>query len=481
MRDFHRGLAAILAVWALADPGLAADLHVPATHATVAAALSAAAPGDRVIIAPGVHHASDLDLPAGVTLLGDPSSPASVIIDAAGAGRILRAESLTSPVALVGLTLTGGHAKGEDAYAASGGALFVNRAKVRLDHCRLVDNRAEASGGGLRVAHGEVVLVACVLSGNTAAGGGGAMDVSYDAAATAVASTFDANTALWGGGVSVRTSSHLTLDQCRLQGNEATDSPGLGGAVAADRGAEVVLKRSVVARNLARYGGGVYTATDATTLLTLATLDRNEAEQIGGGVYGRDASVDLDRSIISFNEGTAITTLGDQIPSVRASDLHGNSGGDWTGPLAGKEGIDGNLDVDPLYCGLHDHHLQAASPCAPEHNRHGQVGALDVGCVVPTAAPATPGELSARAQPNPFNPRTEITYSLPGNGMARLRVVDLRGRRLATLVDAFQPAGDHRVSWDGRSDDGRALPSGTYVLDLEADGRHATTKLMLLR
>lgn len=481
MRDSQRGLAALLAVWALADLGLAADLHVPATHATVAAALGAAAPGDRVVLAPGVHHASDLDLPAGVTVLGDPSSPSSVVIDAAGTGRLMRAESLDRPVTLVGLTLTGGHAAGDDAYAASGGALFVNRAEVRLDHCRLVDNRAEASGGGLRVAHGKVVLVACVLSGNTAAGGGGGMDVSYGASASALACTFEANDALWGGGVSVRASSRLTLDQSRLQDNEATAPPGLGGAIAADRGAEVVLKRSVVARNLARYGGGVYSATDATILLTLATLDRNEAEQAGGGIYGRDATVDLDRSIISFNVGSAITSLGEPIPTARACDLHGNSGGDWTGPLAGMEGTSGNLDADPLYCGLYDHRLQAESPCAPEHNRHGQVGALSVGCVEPTAAPATPVELVARAQPNPCNPRTEVTYSLPATGTARLRVVDLRGRRLATLVDAIQPAGDHRVSWDGRSDDGRALPSGTYVLDLEAGGRRSTTKLMLLR
>lgn len=481
MRYHPRGLAAIVAAGALVSQSQAADLHVPATHTTLADAIAAASPGDRVILAAGVHLACDVDLIGGITVVGDPAAPASVVIDAAGLGRVMRAEGLDSPVTLDGLTLTGGRAAGDNAYEASGGALLINRAEVQLEHCRLIGNQAESSGGGLRVAYGTVTLLNCDLSGNAATDGGGGMDVSYDATASALASTFDGNTAAWGGGVSVRSTSQLTLDQCRLEENQVSAAPGLGGGVAAYLGASVDLSRTVVADNQAMCGGGIFAATDAATRLTLATLDRNQSATAGGGVYGRDATIDLDHTIISFSTGAAVATVGDPAPSAFACDLHGNSGGDWTGPLAGKEGIDGNLAADPLYCDQQDRNLRADSPCAPEHNSYGQVGALGVLCLEPTDTPDAPRALTARAQPNPFNPRTEIVYALPAAGRARLSIVDVRGRHLATLVDTLLPAGDHRVSWEGRDGQGRTLSSGTYVMVLEAGGQRLTSKLMLLK
>ncbi|MCB1151437.1 hypothetical protein KDK88_07790 [bacterium] len=85
------------------------------------------------------------------------------------------------------------------------------------------------------------------------------------------------------------------------------------------------------------------------------------------------------------------------------------------------------------------------------------------------------------AAPNPFNPRTVLAWSQALPGRVRLTVHDLGGRAVARLVDGPRAAGEHRVTWNGAGDDGRALPSGRYLAVLEtADGR-SVRALALLR
>jgi len=78
--------------------------------------------------------------------------------------------------------------------------------------------------------------------------------------------------------------------------------------------------------------------------------------------------------------------------------------------------------------------------------------------------------------PNPFNPTTTIRYSLPATCRATLKVFDLLGREVETLVDEVRSAGTHNVRFDGRD-----LAAGVYVYRLTADGNSQTKKLLLLR
>jgi hypothetical protein len=75
------------------------------------------------------------------------------------------------------------------------------------------------------------------------------------------------------------------------------------------------------------------------------------------------------------------------------------------------------------------------------------------------------------AAPNPFNPRTEIELAMPRAGHASVAVFDLRGRQVAQLLAGPLPAGEHRLTWDGRHGDGRAAAAGVYLVQLRtADG-----------
>jgi hypothetical protein len=83
--------------------------------------------------------------------------------------------------------------------------------------------------------------------------------------------------------------------------------------------------------------------------------------------------------------------------------------------------------------------------------------------------------------PNPFNPRTTIQYDLPKATHVRLRVYDLAGRLVRTLVDGVEAPGRRSVVWDGVDHTGTAVASGTYVAVLNTPDYEATQKMTLVR
>lgn len=95
----------------------------------------------------------------------------------------------------------------------------------------------------------------------------------------------------------------------------------------------------------------------------------------------------------------------------------------------------------------------------------------------PTAAPVTPATARlAQNHPNPFNPATEIAFSLAAAGSARLSVHDLAGREVAVLVDGPLGAGEHRLTWRPEG-----LASGIYLYRLAAGGVERVGKCTLLK
>ena len=96
-----------------------------------------------------------------------------------------------------------------------------------------------------------------------------------------------------------------------------------------------------------------------------------------------------------------------------------------------------------------------------------------------TAAPTT-FELGS-AYPNPFNPVTNITYSLPSAGDVKITVFNTLGQEVTTLVNSNMTAGNYTASWNGSNSMGKAMPSGLYFYSMEADGFTATNKMLLLK
>ncbi|MCA0445548.1 MAG: T9SS type A sorting domain-containing protein [Bacteroidetes bacterium] len=87
-----------------------------------------------------------------------------------------------------------------------------------------------------------------------------------------------------------------------------------------------------------------------------------------------------------------------------------------------------------------------------------------------------PEKFSISAYPNPFNPATLISYSIPQSGKVSLKVFDLLGRQVALLAEEIKPAGTHQIPFHG--DD---LSSGIYIVRMESGSKTESVKVILLK
>lgn len=98
------------------------------------------------------------------------------------------------------------------------------------------------------------------------------------------------------------------------------------------------------------------------------------------------------------------------------------------------------------------------------------------------AASAPAHAMLRAALPNPFQARTTLAYDLPRRAHVTLRIYDLSGRRVRSLVSgAVQDAGYHACEWDGRDDAGAATAAGLYFGRLEAGAEHDVSRVVRIR
>ena len=83
--------------------------------------------------------------------------------------------------------------------------------------------------------------------------------------------------------------------------------------------------------------------------------------------------------------------------------------------------------------------------------------------------------------PNPFNPRTLISFDMTEAGWARLEIFSVAGRKVATLVAGQVGPGRHEAAWMGRDDAGGPVPSGVYFYRLQTDHYSESKQMVLLK
>lgn len=154
---------------------------------------------------------------------------------------------------------------------------------------------------------------------------------------------------------------------------------------------------------------------------------------------------------------------------------------DW-----GEEEISYSLNA---YIGMSDVRvrLRAGTGTGPEHYLYWYVDNVEVfytkdATGIEGDLPAIGGKAALHdASPNPFNPRTRVSFTLAETADVSLRIFDVSGRLVRTLLDGRELAGDHSVSFDGRDNKGAALPSGVYTARLVTGETVQTTRLLMLK
>ncbi len=220
------GVLAATTLLFTAASALAADINVPGDFATIGAAVAAAAPGDEIIIAPGVYNENIITVNKTLTIRST-DGPEATIVDGGGVGgRIITFANGSADSVLDGLTLTGGNAT----IAGGGFQISDAAAGVRISNCIIRNNHSNGGGGGARIQGVDAVIVNCRFTANTADGLGGALRIgSPPTSALFINCLFNANQSnLGSGGVDIEgEGANIEVVNCSFGDNVSS-----GGALA---------------------------------------------------------------------------------------------------------------------------------------------------------------------------------------------------------------------------------------------------------
>ncbi|MEJ2196398.1 MAG: T9SS type A sorting domain-containing protein, partial [Ignavibacteriaceae bacterium] len=94
---------------------------------------------------------------------------------------------------------------------------------------------------------------------------------------------------------------------------------------------------------------------------------------------------------------------------------------------------------------------------------------------------STPTQFKLDNYPNPFNPNTMISYSLPVRGQVKILIYNTLGQQVRVLINEEQEAGQYNIEWNSRNDHNQSLSSGIYILRMEVADFAKDKKIVLLK
>lgn len=318
-------------------------ITVPHDYPTIQAAMDAALPGYTVQLDCGVYEEVNIEFQSGVTLVGNPSDPACVVIRPPSSGSALRIIDASSGL-VTGITFL------EASSASFGGGIRAEGSTFAVTNCRFVDNHASLKGGGFYCHESNVILEDCVFRGGSTGGGCCAHD---------------------GAGAAVTYLSIVEIRRCLFFDNHATG-----------------------------YSGGIDVGSSAVSLEECTFVGNSGLEGSGAiGCRTSQATVTIERCLFASNEGTVHCRAGEGTVVAACTNIFPIQ--DWGGCLQSVPGNDGNFSADPLFCDADagNLYLQWNSPCLPANSPAGceLIGALGVGgCNSVSVVPETWAQLKGR-------------------------------------------------------------------------------------
>jgi hypothetical protein len=323
---------------------------------------------------------------------------------------------------------------GDGVSRVRGGALVLMETDgAVISGCTFTGNSCDKNGGGLGLKAASPTLTGCRFLRNSAYTGGG-MAWDQDSKPALTACDFDSNWASYDGGVLV-TLGDLRDDilGCRFRGNAASfqagavlvngdaifrdcvfsrnQSSSVGGAIRINGETTLVtFVRCDVHGNQSDTGGAIAVMYESAAVVTGCTFTANTGGR-GGAINVFEGTLQMDSSTLAGNrawtEGAAlafdsgsgyantvtgsilygnlgaaaVATEGERVTFV-CSDIYGHAEGNWTGDIAQQLGVDGNIEMDPMFCGAAGFELwlESDSPCAESGAGCGVMGARGVGC-----------------------------------------------------------------------------------------------------
>jgi parallel beta-helix repeat protein len=419
--------------------------HVPADVATLSAAVGLAGPGDEILIADGTHTGAgnrNIVIDKEIEIRSASGNPSACILDAQSAARVISFVGVGNGARLEAITITHGS-------STQGAGVYCSPASPTLFRCRIVANTASVDGGGGMYCTNASApqLTNCEIRNNVASG-------------------------TYGGGMYNKSGSNPVLTNCVLSGNSTTGLGSTGGAIYNWTSSPVLINCSI--------GGN--TAYDASVLYNQV----NSLPQLRNCIVWGNAQ----------GQSGPITNLSGSSTTIVYSDMQGGAAGT------------GNIQVDPQFL---DTNLMISdtSPCVDVGSNayvvestdmsggpriadgDGNGSAIvDMGAYeIPSSATGTPEVAGVGAsgialippRPNPFKSETQVAFRIDTTQHVSMCVYDAAGRKVRSLFEGARGPGMHSVDWDGRSDDGRPVSTGVYLLRLSAGRTQLCTKIHFVR
>jgi hypothetical protein len=357
------------------------------------------------------------------------------------------------------------------------------RYHVTVEGCLFEDNVITP----ITQAYGELVVRNTRFTGNTTSATAGAIYASIPCVLENC--VFENNTNNSYGAGAARLGNDCLVQGCAFVGNQTIEDG--GGLQIGDHG---TIENSVFFDNAsdtygtAISGGSGLVLRNCTVVANRALLTYDRACQVilsGWDEDGVYEPVEISHCIISHGQGCSGIYTANSNPSaspeVTCSTI-------WHNEEGPGFDVEPGLVFEPRLCDWRggDLTLAADSACLPENNPCAvQIGALGRGeCSYP--APVGDDELPTTVElrgnyPNPFNPSTVISFALPAQQNVHLKVYDVQGRLVRTLVEGQLGAGRHQVPWNGRDDGGATAASGVYFYRLETNEGTKQGKMVMLK
>jgi hypothetical protein len=468
MTPYHKHLALIVCLMGMA-PLKAALIRVPADQPTIQEAIGSASNGDTIVVYPGTYYENIFFRGKNIVVTsrfyesGDLNFVQSTIINgsqpvhADTASCVLFINKEDSTAVLQGFTITGGQGtKWKDEHSSGtyreGGGILAAFSSPIIRNNLIINNEAinksgvtDAGGGGIRAGDGNPRILNNVIAYNKGQYGGSGVVLNWTGA---------------------------------------------------------IMRNNILAHNSGGHddGGGALWVNNngpAPKIIENNTFADNQLLAI----FVWQGPVAIRNSIIWGNTPTSGSQIGKQSGVITLSYC------DIQGGLSGT----GNIAADPLFSNS-SYQLNIVSPCidagdtasaendppnssSPDVARWPALGTLrnDMGAYGGPGAGVFPafGENTGigflknpspenlqldQNYPNPFNPATTISYRIPENQFVTLKVYDVLGHEVETLVDETQTAGSHMIRLDGSK-----LASGVYFYRLQTEQTDAVKRLTLIK
>ncbi|MBL7148510.1 MAG: chitobiase/beta-hexosaminidase C-terminal domain-containing protein [Candidatus Cloacimonetes bacterium] len=310
-----------------------------------------------------------------------------------------------------------------------------------------------------------------------------------------------------GGAICVRNSSP-TISNCIFYNNSASS---FGGAIYLTN-SDAIIIGNLIYNNEAVNGGGIY-CFQSNPLIINNTICNNVAEEDGGGLVLIHNSNSILINVILWEN---IAGSGNQVhlytnnalPDFYYCNIQGGIEEFGLGNNVVFEGIYENcINANPQFIdiNLHDYHLAANSPCIDTGTPSGWLvppdfdiiiddllgydcfgSNYDIGCYEWLGVGVSNGEIeiisfSLSNYPNPFNPSTTISFSLPKESKTEISIYNIKGQKVRSLIKDKLESGKYLVIWHGKDNNQKKCSSGIYFYKLEAGDYQKVRKMIMLK